>query len=208
MILCPEPFPKELLVAHASPSFPSSPQVFNLSAFPLKQAAVSWWCFWCTSSLVLQGGEGAEGITSTIPGSVTFLLAVVILAFCFGVSACTCKALAGWRWQKEAELKRVQMSCWSAHRSKLSSACSFSVNHLILFGLFVFLFCFWVFFSFNVEYRLSTPVLRLQSGSTCESCSFFPMLQRSHPPFYWALYGHKWRGGLSPKDVAVSEFES
>lgn len=109
--------------------------------------------------------RGTEGITSTISGSVTFLLVAAIhLAFCLGVTAnsrvcvCTSKVQTGLRWQKKAELKHVQVSCWSAHHSKLSSACSFSVNHRIIFFFLFFSSGFWVFSSFDAEYRLSAPV--------------------------------------------------
>lgn len=110
--------------------------------------------------------KGTEGKTSTISGTVTFLLVVaILLAFCLGVTAnscvhvCTSKVQTGLRWQKEAELKHVQMSCWSAHHSKLSLACSFLVNHWIILFFSFFSSVFWVFSSFDAEYRLSAPVL-------------------------------------------------
>lgn len=67
---------------------------------------------------------------------------------------------------------------------------SFSCFSLLFLSLFL-LWC-WV--------QAECPCL---GYSTCESCSSFPMAHRSHPPFYWALYGHKWRDSLSSRDVTV-----
>lgn len=111
-----------------------------------------------------EGCRGTEGITSAISGSVTFLLVAAIppcllsWCYCSHVRVCASKVQTGLRWQNEGELKHVQMSCWSAHHSKLSSACSLSVNHFILF-----------FFSFFSSVFESFPPLMLSTGWVLQS---------------------------------------
>lgn len=130
-----------------------------------------------------------------------------LLSWCYCIShvcVCTSKVQTGLKCQKEEELKHDWMSCWSAHHSKLSSACSFSVNHLFIFFFLVLLFWFWVFSSFDVEYRLSAAVWGTAPVNPAHLSPFYTGLILPST----GLCKTTSEESLSPKDVTVSESES
>lgn len=167
MVLFPEPFPRVLLVVHALPSFPRSPQVLHLSAFPLKQAAISW----CVSAAPAALSFKEEKVQRDRRNNLYhFWLSDIspcschspcLLSWCYCKQPCMCLHFQSSDWLEMAEgggieaCLDVMLVCTSF---KLSSACSFSVNHLFLF--------FFLFYFSGFEYF---PPLMLSTGWVLQS---------------------------------------